>query len=356
MRSIDSVKIIIYDRDDASHPIVRKFLRLHGKKTVECGSHRPMDDVIESLRRGGNASKDVLILKKFKGRIFQLCPGTPNMICCNYMLMNTGFNCVYDCTYCFLNSYLNSYGIVQFINLDVSFSEIEEIIKEKDVIRIGTGEFTDSLMFDEITGLGTGLIQEASRYRNLFLELKTKSDNIAHLLAIRKKGNSVLAWSLNTDRNVRLYESGTAGLEQRIRAAAVACRAGYLVAFHFDPIILYEGWREEYLDVVDRLFSAIDAERVSWISLGCFRHSPAFKERMAELFPCQGLTLEEMFPGSDGKYRYLKKVRIEAYAALLGRIRSFSDNVFVYLCMESGSVWKEVFDVEYRNSADLESV
>jgi len=355
MRTVDDIKFVVYNRDDIGSPIVRRFLKLAGKEFIECGENRSMDYAIESLRKKGVGVKDVVILKEYKGRIFQRCPGTPGMICCNYMLMNTGFNCLYDCTYCYLNSYLNSYGIVQFINRNISFSEIGDMTTRNDAIRIGTGEFSDSLMLDEITGIGAGLIRGASRYKNLFLELKTKSDNIDHLLQIPEKGNAVLAWSLNTQRNVRMYEAGTAGLDRRIRAAAAACGAGYLVAFHFDPIILYDGWLGEYLDVVDRLLSAVDPKRVAWISLGCFRHSPGFKETAPETVPSRRLTAEEMFPGPDGKYRYLKKTRIEAYRAMLGRIRSHDDTIFMYLCMESEAVWRDVFDVEYKSSDDLES-
>jgi spore photoproduct lyase len=269
--------------------------------------------------------------------------------------MNTGFNCLYDCAYCFLNSYLNSFGIVQFINLDLSLRELRNETANKDAVRIGTGEFSDSLMFDRTTGIGEGLIRAAARFENIFLELKTKSDNVGHLLSIPDKGNAVLAWSLNTGRNVALYEPGTAGLEQRIKAAAAACGAGYLVAFHFDPIIFYDGWKDEYWGVVDRLFSAVDPDRVAWISLGCFRHSPAFAEARPKEHSGSRMTAAEMFPGPDGKYRYMKKARIEAYSAMLGRIRSHADSVFVYLCMESEAVWREVFNVEYESSDCLES-
>ncbi len=355
MRTINDIKIILYEKEDTSVPMVRNFLNIKGKEIIECNENRAFDGVLESLRKDGVGSKEVLVLKKYMGRIFQRCPGTPGMICCNYMLMNTGFNCLYDCAYCFLNSYLNSFGITQFINLDLSPHELMELASQKIAVRIGTGEFSDSLMFDEVTGVGGALIKTAACCDNLFLELKTKSDKIGHLLSIRDKGNAVLAWSLNTERNVALYESGTAGLEQRIDAAAAASGAGYLTAFHFDPIIFYEGWEADYMKVIDRLFSAVDPDRIAWISLGCFRHSPGFSEPVSFAFLRERLTAAEMFPGADGKYRYLKRDRIKAYSAILERIRSHSAQVFVYLCMESETVWRELFNVEYKGSDCLES-
>ena len=355
MRTIDNIKIIVYHGQDKDNPIVRKFRELKGKEFIECDESRTMDSAAARLKNAGVPSKEVVILKQYKGRIIRRCPGTPGMICCNYMIINTGFNCLYDCTYCFLNTYLNSYGIVQFINEGISMSELRALTAEKAAVRIGTGEFTDSLMLDQITGIGASLIRSASHYRNLFLELKTKSSNIEHLLSVPDKGNAVLAWSLNTERNIRLYEAGTAALDARIQAAAAACRAGYLVAFHFDPIIIYPDWEREYLDVLDRLFRAIDAEKAAWISLGCFRHSPGFKEAMHGASSGPSLTAGEMFPGPDGKFRYLKGIRIGVYHTMLDRIRSYGGTTFVYLCMESASVWRSVFGVEYKNSDELES-
>jgi spore photoproduct lyase len=356
LRTIDNIKVIFYFQKERDNPIVKRFLGLRGKEIIECRDDHELESAVESVKKRGVASKEAVILKKFQGRMFQKCPGSPGVICCNYLLMNIGFNCLYNCTYCYLNYYLNSFGLIQFINTEISYQDIWDTVRANrdTVYRIGTGEYTDSLMFDDVTGIGTALITEAARYHNLFIELKTKSDNVRHLLDIREKGNAVLAWSLNTTRNIELYEAGAASLEERLVSAAAACRAGYLTAFHFDPIITGDGDIGEYLEVVDRIFTKIDQERVAWISLGCFRHSPGFKEIIREVFPGQRLTAAEMFPGPDGKCRYLKKTRVGIYAAMLDRIRSHTSVPFVYLCMESESVWRDVFNVEYRSSEDLE--
>lgn len=356
MRTINDVKVIIHFREDRDNPIVRRFLDLEKKEIIECVDDRELEQAVELMKRRSVPSKEAVILKRFQGRMFQKCPGSPGMICCNYLILNIGFNCLYNCTYCYLNYYLNSYGLIQFINVEDSLRLVWDKVREdrNKAYRIGNGEYTDSLMFDDVTGIGASLVTGAAQYRNLFIELKTKSDNIRHLLDIKEKGNAVLAWSLNTTRNIELYEGGTAGLEERLESAAAACAAGYLTAFHFDPIIIGGGTIDEYLDVVDRIFKKVDPERVAWISLGCFRYSLGFKEIIRKVFPGQNLTTAEMFPGPDGKFRYLKKTRIAAYTAMLDRIRSHADVPFVYLCMESESVWREVFNVDYRSSEDLE--
>ncbi len=356
MRTIDDIRVIIYNSGDRDNPIARRFLDLGGRELIECESDESMEEAAESLKKRGVASKEVLFLKPFLGRMYQKCPGSQGMICCNYRLINIGFNCLYNCTYCFLNYYLNSYGIVQFIRPIPSLAELEAELggEPEKVFRVGTGEFTDSLMLDDISGIGESLIAEAAHYPNLFLEFKTKSDNIRHLLGIREKGNTVLAWTLNTKRNIEQYEAGSATLEDRIRAAAAAAGAGYLTAFHFDPMIEYDGWIPDYCAIIDAFFRAVDPAQVAWISMGCFRYSRGFREIVRDVFPGERLTVAEMFPGQDGKFRYLKSKRISAYRALLRRIREYSDRPFVYLCMEPAGVWDAVFGVEYESSEELE--
>lgn len=357
MRRIDDIGLILYPETESENPLVRRFLSLPGKRHSHYASEEGLSGLIDEARGGGLASKQVLILKEFRGRFFQLCPGSPNMICCRYLLLNTGFNCLYDCVYCYLNSYLNSFGIVQFTNVFRVLDEISRFHAASDhnrVYRVGTGEFTDSLMMDEIVGLGPAIIEHTSGMANIMLELKTKSDNIGHLLEIARRGNTVLAWSLNTPGNIERYEKDSAPLEARLGAASRAAGAGYFVAFHFDPVIPYPGWEDEYVSLVDALYDAVPAERIVWISMGGFRYAPGFRDAVRTRFPGEDLTLAEMFPGRDGKLRYFRPERRRIYTLLSDRIRSKEGRPFVYLCMEDSDMWRDVFGASYSSSMELE--
>ena len=356
MKTANEIKAVLFDEKDKDKQITRSFLGIQGPEFISFKDDDELSEIISRIKHRYK-SKEVIILKPFKGRFFQVCPGSRSVTCCNYRLINTCFNCFYDCTYCFLNSYLNSYGILQFSNLEDLHNEIDNFLMECDpkfVYRIGSGEFTDSLMMDDVTRLGESLIAKFSRHRNTMLELKTKSGNIDHLLGIKDKGNTVLAWSLNTPRNISNYEHGSALLHERIEAAKKASEAGFFLAFHFDPVIIYEDWEKEYGELIRNLFSKIDGNRVVWISLGCFRYSPGFKDILQDRFPDEELTLEEMFPGVDGKYRYLKHKRIEIYRTIKGFINNYTEKPFIYLCMESAEVWHAVFNRHYNSSLDLE--
>lgn len=358
MKVFDDIKLVICNRNERENKLTSRIIREAESRSVHIASFSDDEELGQILDDYKNiySAKEVLILKKFMGRKFQKCPGSPGVICCNYYLLNTCFNCLYDCTYCFLNSYLNSYGIVQFTNLEELVPAIQDFTGNTDsIIRIGTGEFTDSLMFDEVTGISRELISSTAGIRNLFLEFKTKSANVDHLLDISNKGNTVLAWSLNTERNILEYESGASSLWQRLDAAYKAQQSGYYIAFHFDPIIKYENYLDEYIEIVDLIFRKFSPERIVWISLGCFRYSSGFKEIIKHKYPFERLTVEEMFPGIDGKYRYLKHERYRVFKAMKERIASYSSKPFVYMCMEGEDLWRDIFNVDYKTSEDLET-
>jgi len=357
LKEFKDIKFVLYNKGELKNTFVRNILdkfQLPEDNIVAFSSDNQLGDIIVRIQ-GKYKSKEVLILNRFEGRKFQKCPGSPQMICCNYYLLNTCFNCLYDCTYCFLNSYLNSFGITHFTNLEELIPAIRDFASENDkIIRVGTGEYTDSLMFDEITGIARPLISGTADIENLFLEFKTKSNKIDHLLNIENKGNTVFAWTLNTEKNIDLYERDTSLLDERLSAAKKAQAAGYFTALHFDPIIEYEGFLDDYHNVIDRVFEILDPEKIVWISLGCFRYSPGFKDIIKHKYPDEKITKAEMFPSIDGKYKYLKDERISIFRDFKEKIESYTDKPYIYLCMEDSQVWSEVFGLDFTTPEDLE--
>ena len=85
------------------------------------------------------------------------------------------------------------------------------------------------------------------------------------------------------------------------------------MAFHFDPLVLYENCEEEYRDTVKVLFDSVSAEQIAWISLGAFRFMPPLKSVIAQRFPDSKIIYGEFVPGLDGKMRYFKPLRISLY-------------------------------------------
>jgi spore photoproduct lyase len=284
-----------------------------------------------------------LEIVKFKGRFVKTCPGTRFYNCCGYQILNFGNQCSLGCSYCILQAYFPNPNLRLFANIDEMMQGLGEHLRNspKAVHRIGTGEFTDSLLLDHLTRLSELLVPFFAKQPNAVLELKTKTAQIDLLEKLDHRGRTIVAWSLNPSEVIEREEGAASSLRERLEAASRCQQWGYRLAFHFDPLLAYPRWQEGYGEVVERLFSSIDPNGVAWISLGTLRFMPSLKALIRQNHPQTTVLNEEFFPGLDGKLRYFRDLRVEMYSYLKDLLLSGHKNLCIYLCMESNDVWRE---------------
>ncbi len=341
------IQKILVEEDCLDHPRTRRILQAAAgvrQKTVPAGwslGQRAEDHVGEL-----SAGKRELLLCRNRGRFFKPCPATREYRCCHYQVLNIGMNCPMDCVYCILQAYLNNPFLSFFVNTEELFSELEEAFtaEPERLWRIGTGEFTDSLALDRLTGLSRELVPFMAGQQRAVLELKTKSAVVDNLEGLRHNGRTIVSWSLNATDILAREELRTATLEERLEAAGRTAGWGYRLAFHFDPIILHTGWEEGYRRTVKALFAAVPASSIAWISMGCLRYLPPLKTIASRRFPNSRFFYEEAVEGLDGKARYFRAQRVRMYRFLFDLLASRMDgSTCLYLCMESDAIWREVF-------------
>jgi len=304
-----------------------------------------------------SSGKRTLLLMKNRGRFIKRCPGTHHHLCCLYLVLHHAAGCPLDCSYCILQAYLNNPYIVFYVNVEDMLAELRDVFSRVSgtILRIGTGEFTDSLALEHITHTMRILMPLLGQFPNAFLELKTKTADIDSLLGGEPRRRIIFSWSLNPEAVVRAEETGTAPLEERLAAASKAQSAsgGHPIAFHLDPLLRFPGWEEAYTGVVRTLADAVDLSRVLWVSMGTFRFPQPLKHIMEERFPQNRLIYDEFIRGEDGKMRYFKPLRREMYAHVLRALRAVRPDVFTYLCMERDDVWDEVYGFHPENNLRL---
>lgn len=293
-------------------------------------------------RKAGFKAKE-LILAKQKGRFVKKCPGTPSYNCCNYYILNLGIGCFFSCTYCYLHCYMNS-PYLFYVNVEDLLLEVKQLAEEKSpqTVRLGSGEFIDSLGFEELAPVHSFLIESFASFPNVVFELKTKSNKVQQLLNLKHNGKTVVSWSVNTPAVIQQEELMTASLEQRVTAAQLCQEAGYKIGFHFDPLVYYPNWQKDYKQVVDLIFQSLKAEMIAWISLGALRLKPELKKVVQKKFPHSKIIYGELIYGLDGKLRYFRPLRQKMFATLVNYIRGYSQDVPVYLCMENKQLAKDV--------------
>jgi len=301
--------------------------------------------------------KTVLLLARSQGDIVKGCPGTDkSYLCCNYQVINQTQNCPMHCSYCILQFYLNQPATVLYTNYDEIFTELKSKIERqpKRFFRIGTGELGDSLAIDGSVLFAKQAIRVFAEIPNALLELKSKTTDIEDLLHLEHNGHTVLAWSLNPQEIIHQNEFTTAQLIPRLAAAQKAAEAGYLLAFHFDPILFYPNWEKLYSELIDELYRHIDPERIAWISLGSLRFPPSMKEKIIERYPNTTIPYSEMVRGMDGKLRYARPLRLPMYKLIYQKLTAVPNPPFIYFCMESRLIWKEVFGKEPESNSHLD--
>jgi spore photoproduct lyase len=263
-----------------------------------------------------------------------------------------------ECSYCFLQWYLDMPCVVVYANHLALLAELDEFLSERrgDFLRIGTGELADSLALDSLTEYCALLVEFFARQPNAVLELKTKSDFVDNLLGLDHGRRTVPAWSVNPRSVQEANEHKTASITARFRAARKCVEAGYQVAFHFDPMIHYPGWETAYRLLVEEIFDTVDPSSVAWLSMGGLRMTPPLKETIRRRFPRSLLPFGELLPGDDGKMRYFKPIRVEMYRKALSWIRAVAPRVPVYLCMEKPEVWFRVFGSTAPDERELQNI
>ncbi len=269
------------------------------------------------------------------------CPCTKHHLGCGYWIFNLGFGCPFDCSYCFLQQYTNFFGVILPANIDSFLDQFSKfIIKFKKPIRIGTGEFSDSLALDDLTEYSKKIIPYFQK-KNVLFELKTKSTNINNILSIPPGKNIIISWSLNPSKIIEYQEFGATSLVERLNAAKKVQDVGYKLAFHFDPIIHLANWEKLYTEVIDYLYSQLQAP-FAWISLGTLRSNRKLKTIVELRFPESNIFYGELLLGKDKKLRYPEFIRSKIYNTIIKRIKLYDKNTPIYLCMESEQLWKSV--------------
>ncbi len=246
-----------------------------------------------------------------------------------------------ECSYCILQVYFQPPKLQNFVNHNELEAELNQLFADNSIARVGTGEFTDSMIWEKWTDLCKFLVPKFAKQSSCVLELKTKTVAINNLKYLSHNRKTIISWSLNTEKIIFNQERGTASLAARLKAAAKCKLWGYPLAFHFDPIIIYDGCEADYKNVIKQLFKYVSPDNIVWISLGTFRFIPALKYIIEQRFYDSKIVYGEFLTGLDNKMRYFKSLRIKIYQKIISMIKKTAPNILVYFCMEDEEVWKK---------------
>ena len=205
----------------------------------------------------------------------------------NFYYNTPMLNCLYNCSYCFLQGMYSSANIVVFVNeIDMQDAVKNEIVKrvhKEQPLMLSISYNTDLMAFENILPITKNWIQFAK------LEIRTKSGLYHSIKDIESSDQIVLAWTLSPDKVVRKYELNTPPLSKRISAIKLALKDGWKVRLCFDPILYYNNWENDYLELFNKVKSSLNLDQVLDITVGTFRMSNDYFNRIRKSKPNSGL-------------------------------------------------------------------
>ena len=285
--------------------------------------------------------------------VFGMCPvASEKTVCCNLMTIDAVQGCSLGCSYCSIQTFYSDGKISIDKNLAEKLANIPLDPNKK--YHIGSGQSSDSLAIGNREGVLDAQLDFARGNSNIILEFKTKSNNISHLLNTDIPKNVFVSWSLNPQIFIDNEEHGTASLEERLNSAKKLSNKGVLVGFHFHPIVYYEGYEDDYKNIVKKVMSMFHPSQVAMISMGTLTFiKPAInKLRSTGL---KSKVLQIPMEDAVGKSSYTKEVKKEIFANVYDEFSSWHKDLFFYLCMEESSIWEMVLGDYYKSNTDFET-
>ena len=173
------------------------------------------------------------------------------------------------------------------------------------------------------------------RHRVLFV---TKSTDVDNLLEVENKEQAVVSFSLNAATVAERWEKAP-DPSSRIEAAGKLKDAGYEVRIRIDPMVPVEGWKEDYLQLLDSIFGHFTPDR---ITIGSLRGLQS--------------TINNAEDKSWAKYlaeysNWGRKIptvaRLQMYRTVITSLRDNHQFKKVALCKETVDVW-ELLGMDWR--------
>ncbi len=298
----------------------------------------PVDTVEEAREiKNKSGSKRLLLLSRKKSEPLKEFKALALSADVPYFSLDLVSNCHLECTYCILQSYLQNNPILTIhMNLEEILESLARQMRALDFPRfvVGTGRIADSLALEPVTGYAARLVSFFASQEGPLLELKTKSDFVDGLLELDHRGKTIVSWSLSPDILVRREEIKTATLDERLAAMKKVAIAGYKVGIHMDPVIVHPGWKENYARLIGRIFEAVSADHIHWISVGTLRFPQRQKRVMEKRFPKNRDIFENLISTDRRFLHYGRDLREDIYECFRDFLGKHISEDKVFHCME----------------------
>lgn len=224
--------------------------------------------------------------------------------------------CAGHCHYCYLQTTMSSKPYIRvYVNLDDILAEASNYIEERkpEITRFEAACTGDPVSLEHLTGALRYYIEYMGKQEYGRLRFVTKFANIDSLLDADHRGHTRIRFSINSSYVIRNFEPSTSSFEERIEAAGKVAEAGYPLGFIIAPIIIYEGWKKDYLELIDRLHDRIGHLHIPGMEFELIQHrfTNVAKKTILKRYPKTKLDMDEekrqVKWGRYGRFKHVYK-------------------------------------------------
>ncbi len=241
------------------------------------------------------------------------------------------------------------------MNIELSDSDeiklikkIEELylLNKDNPLSINISEYSDVLSLDHITNVMEELMQYVNQDKEFNIKFRTKAANVKNLLKYDGKNQVRVTFGLNTEYVINNFEIGAASLKERISAVnKLIKRGGYKIDLSLEPIIMYDGYENDYKKLINRIKKEINLSKIENIKIGTVRYKTVLKNFIERNLSDSDLTssFDKLVAPEKGdkRWRYDKDERIKIYSMIKEELKEIK-NIKLGLGAEVPELWDEL--------------
>lgn len=207
---------------------------------------------------------------------------------------------------------------------------------------LNVSEYFDFLGIDPLTNFSSDLMKILEKHPEIRLSMRTKSANVEDILKYKAQGNVKIAMNFNTQYAIDNYEIDTDSLKDRLEAAIKIQNAGgFRLKIVVEPILVYDGYESDYLDLIDQIMENIDLEKIEDFSFGCIRYKTKLINHINEVYPGNNLNNSDsnLINYAKDRIRYDERIRKNIYSKIIKKLKVHTDLV-MRLAAETPEMWE----------------
>jgi len=263
-------------------------------------------------------------------------------VCQSAWEIHCAFGCLHACDYCHVPPYFAI--MLDLEELAARVRSFGETIPDQRLYKFDS--YTDTICLEPEYGASETMVRLFADWPGRYLLLYTKSDNVDHLLGLDHRGHTLISWSLNCETAAERIERRTPSLDARIDAMARAQGAGYRVRARISPMCPVRNWRDEYADLVERLFARVSPDVVSVDVIGWMDPGQMLDALDTSLFDEEYAAVVERLARegfrTPGKHLFPHAMRADMLRFVVEEIHRRRPEQPVSLCNETVDMWRDV--------------